>query len=200
MAFILTSLGIFSVTLTFGVQSFVKDFVAGFCILFENSVMVGDQVDLDGRVGVVEWLSLRTIRIRADNGMLQTIPFGSITVIGNKSSGFVHTLINLSVAYDESPEKVAQLLEKTYQMLKNHPIYGRKILSTLEQRGIVEVTDYSTVFQARLKVAPGEQERMRRMFTMTLKKVCDEAGVKVPSPPYALQRSPKAPSLTMTEL
>jgi small conductance mechanosensitive channel len=197
---ILTSLGIFSVTLTFGVQSLVKDFVTGFFILLENSIIVGDQVDIDGKTGTIEDLSLRTLRIRNDAGTLQTIPFGSITVIGNKSRNFSMATINFTVRYDADPEKVLQLLEKAYEKLRHSAAGKKKILAPLKIKGLVDVTDYSMVFQATLKTAPNEQDNIKSAFTSILKQLCDEEGIRVPSPPYPLVRSTRTPSLTSSSL
>ncbi len=196
---ILTSLGIFSVTLTFGVQSLVKDFFTGFFILLDNSLIVGDQVEIDGRTGIVEDLSLRTLKIRADNGMLQTIPFGSITVIGNKSRYFSYIIINFSAQYDTDPEKIQQLLEKAYQTLRRTSGMNKKILAPIEIRGITDISDYAIVFQARLKTAPGQQDIVRRAYNKILKQLCDEAGIRVPSPSYPGFQQ-KQPSLTSTVL
>lgn len=194
---LITSLGIVSAALAFGLQSLVKDFVTGFFMLLDNSLMVGDQVEIDGKSGTVEDLSLRTLKIRADNGTLQTIPFGSITVIGNKSRYFAYTLINFTATYDADPEKVTQLLEKAYQTLKRTPSCSRKLLAA-EIRGITDVTDYAMVFQARLKTAPGQQDFIKRAYNKVLKQLCDESGVRIPTPPYHGERSIKMPSLTNT--
>jgi small-conductance mechanosensitive channel len=196
---LLTSVGIASLGLSFGAQAFVKDFITGFFILLDNSLIVGDQVEIDGKSGTVESLSLRTLRVRADNGTLLTIPFGNIGVIGNKSRDFACALINLTVRYDADPDKVQALLEKAYQMLRRNSTFGKRLLSPIEVRGITEVSDYAVVFQARLKTAPGQQDAVKRAFNRILKTLCDEAGFPVPTPPYGSERSGTIlPSLTNT--
>jgi small conductance mechanosensitive channel len=147
----------------------------------------------------VEDLSLRTLKIRADNGMLQTIPFGSITVIGNKSRYFSYIIINFSAHYDADPEKIQQLLEKAYQILRRTSGMNKKILAPIEIRGITDISDYAIIFQARLKTAPGQQDIVRRAYNKILKQLCDEAGVRVPSPSYPGFQQ-KQPSLTNTVL
>jgi small-conductance mechanosensitive channel len=47
-----------------GAQSLVKDMISGFFILVEDSVRVGDVVDIAGVGGLVEEVKLRTITLR----------------------------------------------------------------------------------------------------------------------------------------
>lgn len=194
---LLASVGIITAGLTFGAQSIVKDFLSGFLLILEKSLVVGDQVEIDGKSGTVEDLTLRILRVRMDNGTLLTIPFGHISVIGNKSRYFAYTLLNISVGYKEDPDAIQQLLEKAYQILRKTPADSRKILAPLEIRGIIDVTDYSMVFQARLKTAPGQQDFVKRAFNRALKQIFDEAGVKIPSPAYPYMEK-TSPSLTNT--
>lgn len=194
---ILASVGIITAGLTFGAQSIVKDFLSGFLLILENSLVVGDQVEIDGKSGIVEDLTLRILRVRMDNGTLLTVPFGNISVIGNKSRYFAYTIFNISVGYKEDPDAIQQLLEKAYHALRKVPIYSRKILAPIEIRGIIDVTDYSIVFQARLKTAPGQQDFIKRAFNRVLKQIFDEEGIRIPSPVYPVLEK-HGPSLTNT--
>lgn len=193
-----TSIGAASFGLTFGLQHIVRDFIAGFFIILENNLMVGDEVDVDLRTGKVEAITIRTLKIRTDQGMLLTIPFGSIQVIGNKNRQFSAIVLNISVGYNENPEKVQSLIEKTFAMVKRAPIFGRRIIGPLEFRGITEVTSFSMIFQVKITTAPNMQDSIRRAFTRQLKLAFDEAGVVVPVPPISTARA--IPSLTNTIL
>lgn len=185
---IITNLGLFSVVLSFGVQSFVKDFFAGLFSLLDNNVLVGDWVDIDGKLGIVEELTLRTIKVRADNGTLLTIPFGNIKIIGNRSRHFSCVLINLAVPYDEDPDRIQKILEKAYQTLRRNAVYRNKLAGPIEVRGVNEIRDYALVFQARIKTNPAEQEFVRRGYNRVLKDILDEENIKVPTPPYPIVR------------
>ena len=80
---------IVGVALGFGAQTLVKDFLAGFFILAEDQYGVGDEVAIGGEsastVGVVEELSLRITRLRADDGTVWCVPNGEIRRVGNRS-------------------------------------------------------------------------------------------------------------------
>jgi small-conductance mechanosensitive channel len=195
---VLTSIGAASFGITFGFQGIVRDFITGFFLAVENNLMVGDQVEVDQRSGTVEAITMRTLKIRSDNGTLFTIPFGSINVIGNKNRGFAAVLLNISVGYKEDLDKVQSLVEKAFSMLKKTPNVGRKVMSALEIRGVVEVTSYSVVFQAKIRTHPNDQDIVKRIFSKYLKQLFDEAGIVVPTAPYSVRFS--NPSLTNTSV
>ena len=190
------SLGAASFGLTFGFQPIVRDFVTGFFIILENNLMVGDEIEVDKHEGVVEEISLRTLKIRADNGSLLTIPFGSVSLISNKNRRFCAVVMNISASYNESVDRVQACVEKAFQVLKKTPGVGRQTLSPLEIRGLQEVTSYSIVFQIRIRTAPGAQDAVRRAFNRILKKLFDEEGITVPATTCSVALS--QPSLTNT--
>jgi small-conductance mechanosensitive channel len=179
----LASVGFATFGFTFGIQTIVKDFITGFFIILENNLMVGDIVTIDGHAGTVELLTLRTVKLRTDHGVLLIIPFGSVTVIGNKSREFSRIVINISVDLKEDFDKVHKALEKSFQILRHMPKVGVYVLGGLELRGINELTNYSVVFQGRIKTAPGKQDVVRRAFNSILQKVFDEQGIKMPQTP-----------------
>ncbi len=193
-----TSIGAASFGLTFGLQHIVRDFIAGFFIILENNLMVGDEVDVDTRTGKVESITIRTLKIRSDQGMLLTIPFGTIQVIGNKNRLFSAVVMNISVGYGENLDRVQALIEKAFAMVKRFPIFGRRIVGPLEIRGVNEVTSYSVVFQVKITTAPNMQDSIRRAFNRQLKQLFDEAGIVVPIPPFSASKA--IPSLTNTLL
>jgi small-conductance mechanosensitive channel len=193
-----TSIGAASFGLTFGLQHIVRDFISGFFIILENNLMVGDEVEVDTRSGKVESITIRTLKIRSDQGMLLTIPFGNIQVIGNKNRLFSAVVMNISVGYGENLERVQALIEKAFTMVKRLPLFGRRIVGPLEIRGVNEVTCYSVVFQVKITTAPNMQDSIRRAYNRQLKQLFDEAGVVVPVPPISAARA--LPSLTNTIL
>lgn len=185
---LVNNLGFFTLAFGWGIQSFVKDFFAGLFSLLDNNVAVGDWVDIDGRLGIVEELTLRTIKVRNDAGTLFTIPFGSINVLGNRSRHFSRFLVNLPVPYDSDPTKVQKLLEQAFQNLKKQSAYRKKVVGSIQIRGINDISNYAMVFQARVETTPTTQEFVRRGYNHQLKLLLDEAGIRPPVPPCPLTK------------
>ncbi|WP_273843708.1 mechanosensitive ion channel family protein [Rubrobacter calidifluminis] len=73
----------------FGAQSFLRDIIAGFFILFEGQYGVGDFVRLEPTKisGLVEEFGLRTTKLRTPSGEEVFIPNGSILGVTNYVSG-----------------------------------------------------------------------------------------------------------------
>ena len=71
--------------LGFGGQALVKDVISGIFIVFEDQYGVGDTVNLDGVVGVIEAVELRVTRVRDADGTLWYLRNGEILKVGNAS-------------------------------------------------------------------------------------------------------------------
>src|SRR5262249_44110951 len=69
----------------FGGKSLVKDLISGFFILLENSVRVGDVVEVAVVAGLVEQVELRAIRLRDLFGNVNVVPNGVIDKVKNMS-------------------------------------------------------------------------------------------------------------------
>ena len=54
----------------FGAQTLVKDIITGAFIVFENTLSMGDVVDVGNHSGVVEGLTIRTMKLRDLEGKI----------------------------------------------------------------------------------------------------------------------------------
>ncbi len=107
---LLAGAGVLGVAIGFGSQKLVQDLITGLFLLLENTMQVGDVVTLAGLSGTVEYLSIRTIRLRALDGSVHIIPFSSVTTVTNQTRDFSYALIDLPIGLDEEPDRVATLL------------------------------------------------------------------------------------------
>ena len=82
---LIASAGLVGVALGFGAQSLVKDFLSGLFMFFEDQLGVGDRVIIGETEGVVEALTLRVTRMRADDGTIWYVRNGEILRVGNIS-------------------------------------------------------------------------------------------------------------------
>lgn len=108
--------GVGSVAIGFGAQTFIKDVITGAFILFEEQFRVDDIVEIEGYVGRVEAIGLRTTIIRnVSNNEVYIIPNGEITTVTNKTKDFqkVHVIFKLN--YTGSLDAVNELVMKTVE-------------------------------------------------------------------------------------
>ncbi len=196
---LLGAAGVVGIAVGFGAQSMVKDFFSGFFMLIENQVRVGDAVELAGKVGVVEEITLRNTVLRDVEGNVHYIPNGEITIVTNKSRGYAYALINLGVAYREDLDEVYRVMRETGAALRADAGIGPKILEDLEIQGVQDWGDSAVVIRCRFKTVAMEQWAVRRAFLGALKKTFDAHGIEIPYPHltiYAGQdKQGKAPAL-----
>ncbi|PIX74568.1 MAG: mechanosensitive ion channel protein MscS, partial [Rhodocyclales bacterium CG_4_10_14_3_um_filter_68_10] len=75
---ILATAGVLGIAVGFGAQSLVKDYFNGFFLLLEDQVRQGDVVEMAGKGGLVEEMTLRHTRLRDYEGSVHYIPNGTI--------------------------------------------------------------------------------------------------------------------------
>jgi moderate conductance mechanosensitive channel len=97
---IIVSAGVLGLAIGFGAQSLIRDVLAGFFLLFEGLLHVGDVVQIGTTSGTVESIGLRVTTVRADDGTLRVVPNGQITEYANYSAGGVRAMIDVPVARD----------------------------------------------------------------------------------------------------
>jgi small conductance mechanosensitive channel len=179
---LLAGAGVIGVAIGFGSQSLVKDFITGLFILMENAIAVGDVVAIGDNSGVVESMTIRTIRIRATNGDLHIVPFGEVARLTNKTKGFSFALIEVGVAYDSDMNKVMRVLNEIAENLRNDAKLGTYILEPLEMFGLDKLGDCSLIVSCRLKTLPGRQWDVRRAFNLEIKNRFEAEGIEIPFP------------------
>jgi small-conductance mechanosensitive channel len=71
---LLAGAGVIGLAIGFGAQTLMKDIITGAFILFENTIAVGDVVELGSHSGRVEKITIRSIQLRDFAGNVHTHP------------------------------------------------------------------------------------------------------------------------------
>jgi len=82
---LLATAGVAGVAVGFGAQTLVKDYFTGMVLLIEDQIRQGDSVEVAGKTGVVEELTLRYVRLRDGDGSVHFIPNSAITTVTNRT-------------------------------------------------------------------------------------------------------------------
>ena len=182
LAPILGAAGVVGIAVGFGAQTLVKDYVSGFLLLLENQIRVGDMVEISGKGGVVEEVTLRFIRLRDFGGNVHFIPNNTIGVITNSSLGFAYAVLDVGIAYGSDIEASMQIMREVDETMREDPNFSSKILKPLEIAGVDQWADSSIMIKARIQVKPLEQWHVRREFLKRLKLAFDARGLEIPFP------------------
>ena len=82
---LLASAGIIGLSIGLGAKPLIEDLIAGIMLLSQDSIAIGDYTEVEGSVGEIEKIGLRTLEIRAKDGSLHIIPNGMIKKVINFS-------------------------------------------------------------------------------------------------------------------
>lgn len=179
---LLAGAGVVGLAIGFGAQTLVKDVITGIFILTEDTVAVGDIVDLGGNGGVVEDISIRTIRLRDTEGIVHVIPFSEVTKIKNMTRGYAQALFDLRVSYRENIDEVIEVIKTLAAELRAEPEWNARILDDLEMWGVDQLADSAVVLRFRIKTLPAQQWSVKREFSKRIKRRFDELGIEIPFP------------------
>ena len=85
LAPLVAAAGVSGLAIGFGAQSLVKDVISGFFLLAEDVFDEGDEIEITGKRGIVQKISLRTVWLKEKDETIDIIPSGSIVVVTNFS-------------------------------------------------------------------------------------------------------------------
>ncbi|QJE74419.1 mechanosensitive ion channel [Aerophototrophica crusticola] len=179
---LLAGAGVVGLAIGFGAQTLVKDVITGLFILFEDTISIGDVVNLGALGGVVEGITIRTIRLRDYNGAVHTVPFSSVTTVSNLTKDFSFAVLNVTVDYREDTDRVVQVLGEIAEGMRQDPKYAPLILAPLDVAGVDAFQDSAVLVKARIKTRPIQQWTVGREFNRRMKKRFDELGINIPFP------------------
>lgn len=179
---LLAGAGVLGVAVGFGSQTLIKDFLTGLSIILEDNLAVGDSVIIGGHKGVVENLSIRTVRLRDVNGSLHIMPFSEIATITNESKAFAYALMDIGVSYDSDLDKAIAVIKETGDAMRQEKGVQELILESIEVMGVESLGDSSVVIRSRIRTKAGRQGDVRRAFLLRIKKAFDAQNIEIPFP------------------
>ena len=172
---LLASAGVVGLAFGFGSQSLVKDLITGVFILMEDSMSVGDWVDVgNGHAGTVENLTIRTVRLRDSNGSVHSVPFSQITAIKNDSREYTYASLKLSITHDSDVDQALRLMRETgAEMLEDRRL-RRLLLQPIEIYGVNGFDLNGVALLAGIRTKPQTQSEVMRGFNLRIKKKVDD--------------------------
>lgn len=179
---ILAAAGLGGLAIGFGAQSLVKDMISGFFILLEDSIQVGDVVEIAGVSGLVEEVKLRTITLRDLSGNVHVVPNGVIDKVKNMTKVYAFYLFDVGVAYRENVDEVMVVLHEIAEELRDDLQFKDDILEPLEMLGVDQFADSAVIIKCRIKTKPIKQWRIGREMNRRIKKTFDAKGIEIPFP------------------
>ncbi|MGD2188137.1 MAG: mechanosensitive ion channel [Desulfobacterales bacterium] len=171
--------GVVGLAIGFGAQTLVKDIISGVFFMIDDAFRVGDYIETAGTKGMVEHISLRSLRLRHPRGMVNTIPFGDIGIVTNMSRDYIITKLDFRVRYDTDVDLVRKIIKKNvYEPIMNNEELAPKLLDSIKSQGIREMDDSAMIMRIKYKTRPGEQFAVRKEVYRLMQEAFREAGIE----------------------
>lgn len=194
LAPLIAGAGIVGVALGFGAQSLVKDCITGLFMLVEDQYGVGDVVDVGEASGVVEQVTLRVTRLRAEDGTVWHIPNGVITRVGNKSQLWSVALLDVDVGPGAEPTAAGEVILAAARQVCQQEQFAPQVLDTPQLLGVEALRADGMTLRLRVKTLPGEQWALMRALRAEIKRSLAAAGIEIPFPQRAVWLRGDTPS------
>ncbi|HEU0157639.1 MAG TPA: mechanosensitive ion channel domain-containing protein, partial [Stellaceae bacterium] len=175
---LLAGAGVIGVAIGFGSQALVKDIITGLFILVENQFAVGDIVDVGkDHAGVVEAITIRTVRLRDQAGTVHTVPFSEVTSVKNLSRDYAHVVARITISYREDIDRVVAILREVTDELMTDDKLRPLILDPFDYQGVDALDEFWVVLLLRIRTLPLQQFVVGRAFNRLVKIAFDKHGI-----------------------
>lgn len=178
---ILAGAGIVGLAVGFGAQYLVRDVIAGFFLVLEDQVRVGDVAVVNGTGGLVETVTFRTIVLRDLAGTVHIFPNGSVTTLANMTKDWSGYVVDVEVGYRQDLDRIVALMRRVAEELRQDPAHGPSIIEPIEIFGVDAFKDASVVIKARLKTRPIQQWTVGREYRRRLLLAFAAENIEIPA-------------------
>ncbi len=173
---------IFGVALGFGSQKLVQDFITGIFLLTENAMQVGDWVTVAGVSGTVEFLSIRTVRLRGGDGSLYTVPFSSVTTVNNTNRGIGNAAVKVVIAHGNDLQRAIDTLKEIGASIRADDAFKNGILSDFAYWGVDQVDGASVTLVGQIQCKDSSRWGVQREFNRRVLALFTERGIELANP------------------
>ncbi len=165
----------------FGLQNVFSDMISGIIILFEGEIRKGDILEIDGNVGRVETIDIRTSKIFTRDGIRMIIPNSHLTsqeiINWSYNDQMTRFKITVGVAYGSDTELVSEILrkcaEQNAEVSSEHPVRVR----------FIDFGDSALIFETYFWAQKTwEIEWVRSEIRYAIDAEFRKAGVQIPFP------------------
>jgi moderate conductance mechanosensitive channel len=173
----LAGAGILGLVVGFGAQSLINDVVSGFFILFENTYLVGDVIEVAGGRGVVEAIEFRTTKIRDNDGRVHIIRNGDVKDVINYSKSYTVAVVPVDVAYDADLRWVFSILEEAAARFQAE---SPDALNETKIDGITAFGPTTMTVRTSTRVKPGRHDAAAAALRLAIKEAFDRRAAGMP--------------------
>ena len=174
---LLAGAGIIGLAIGFGAQKLVADVVSGMFFLFDDAFRTGEYVEVEGTVGTVEKISIRSMQLRHHKGPVHTIPYGEIPKLTNYSRDWVIMKLRFTVPFETDPNKVKKLFKQIGKEMMEVPEFAADLLQPFKSQGVFDFDDVGMIIRGKFMAKPGRQFVLRKEIYNRVKRAFEDNGI-----------------------
>jgi small conductance mechanosensitive channel len=175
---LLASAGIVGFAIGFGSQSLIKDLISGVFLLTGEVFYDGDIIKIGEIQGKVEKVGIRTVTVRDLNGVLHTIPNGTITTVANFTKDWSRANIDIGVSIEHPIDQILEIFKQEIEAIKSDPQYSNWIIGNPKIEGITEMTGTKIVIKTLFKTNEAKKWDLEREYRYRIKKRFEKDNLK----------------------
>lgn len=179
---LLAGAGILGLAVSFGAQSLVKDVISGFFYLLEGQFAVGDVIEVAGKSGVVERMTLRMVMLRDLRGVVHMIPNGQIATVSNMTRTWSRAVVDVGVAYGTDVDRALEIFRDEAHRFTEDPAWAAHFDGAPEVLGVDSLGDSAVTIRVLLRTHAHKQWGVGREFRRRIKARLDREGIQIPFP------------------
>jgi small-conductance mechanosensitive channel len=176
---LLASAGVIGLIIGLGTKSLVEDLIAGFFLVAQNAIEIGDYVKIDETEGVVETMGLRTLAVKSIDGAMTILPNGGVRKIINFSRRKSNIIIDLPVSASDPVDIFMKAIEKALEDLLEDKELKDSVLGTSRVDGIEEIrAGGQLIVRVVIVTYPERRSEVGRKFRYLLKQEFEKSKLK----------------------
>jgi small conductance mechanosensitive channel len=154
----------------------------GTFIVAQNLYNKGDVVQVAGKTGLVEDVSVWRTVMRDLDGIVHTIPSSEITTVSNYTKEWSRVNLDIPVAYGEDLDRVTEVINRVGAELAEDKVFGAMITGAPRVLRVNNFGDSGIEIKVLGETKPLKQWDVAGELRKRIKKAFDEAGIEIPWP------------------
>jgi len=166
---LLAGFGVVGLAISFGSQALVRDIVSGIFFMADDAFRIGEYIDTGRLKGTVEKITLRSVQLRHQSGLVHTIPFGQLQAVTNASRDWATVKFNIRLERGADLERTRKTVKKVGQAMQADAELGGEVIQPLKLQGVADITDTAIVCRLKFTAKPAraswiQREALKRVY------------------------------------
>ena len=140
-------------------------------------------MNVGGKGGVVEHLSIRSIKLRDGDGSIHIVPFSAVTTVTNSTRDFAFAMVDLLVDYDTDTDRAGEVMREIVAEMRTEPRWQSAIRDDFDFWGVDSLGQVGVQLRGRVRTEPTQRWPVQRELTRRLKRRFEELGIANPHQP-----------------